>query len=192
MAVFINGDRFRLGVVPRIFLAHAAGDAPLVTAIADFLSPFPIPIFMASGAVVTGERWEARLTGALDQATHVYLFWSERAAAGPRVAAEADRAIGAGQLVVPVRIDDAPMPRHLAAAKCIDVRFVSGANADRYDGGFTNGLVTEGRNVLTRLAVPFNQLLSESPWPKPVNMRPDGYLETDYRLIAAAMCAALR
>ena len=192
MAVFINDDRFRLGVVPRVFLAHAAGDAPLVTAIADFLSPFPMPMFMTGGAVIAGEKWEGRLTGDLAEATTVYVFWSARAAAGPRVAAEADQAIGAGKLVVPVRIDDAPMPRHVVAAKCIDVRFVSGPNAERYDGGFTNGLVIEGRNVLTKLAVPFGQLLSEMPWPKPVNMRPDGYLETDYRLIAAAMCAALR
>jgi len=191
MAVFINDERFRLGVVPRVLLSHAAGDAPLVTAIADFLFPFPLPIFM-NAAVVPGERWGGRLTGELAQASHVFVFWSERAATGPRVAEEADQAVGAGKLVVPVRIDDAPMPRPLAAAKCIDVRFVSGPNAERYDGGFTNGLVIEGRNVLTKLAVPFGQLLAELPWPKPANTRADGYLETDYRLIAAAMCAALR
>ncbi len=187
---FINDYRFRMGVVPGSFFAHAEGDAPLVNAIAEFLSPFPMPVFVNAGAVVPGERWEGRLTGELDLATHAYVFWSERAAADARVATEADRAIGAGKLVVPVRIDDAPMPRHLTTAKCVDVRFVSGPNAERYDAGFTNGLVVAGRELLTKLAVPFSQLLAESPWPKPANLRADGYLQTDYRLIAAAMGAA--
>jgi|GEM_PF-2693536 len=190
--VFANDERARVGVVPRIFLAYAPDDAALAAGIADFLGPFPVPIFVTRDAVVPGARWQGRLAGEGAAATHVYVLWSEHAARSSQVAEEADRAIGAGQVVIPVRLDSTDMPRHLAAWRCLDARFVAGPNGDHYDGGFTTRCVADGKALLTRLGVAVSQLLSEAPWPRAPRWRPDGYAETDPRLLAIAFYAALR
>jgi hypothetical protein len=192
--VFANDDRVRMGVVPRIFFASAPEDAPRAAALAAFLGPFPLPISVTADAVVPGERWNNRLAGAADQATatHVYAFWSEHAERASEVAAAADRAIGAGQILIPVRLDATPLPRHLAVSKCIDARFVAGVNGEQYDGGFSNDCVVRGKALLTRLGVPISQILGESPWPRTPQWRADGYAETDPRLLAIAFYAALR
>lgn len=190
--VFANDERARFGVVPRVFLLAAPDDAPLAAGIADFLGPFPVPVFVTRDAVVPGECWRARLVADQDQATHVYVFWSGPAARAPRIAEDADRAIGAGRVVVPVRLDATELPRHLAASSCLDARYVAGPNGEHYDGGFTNRCVIEGKALLTRLGVPVSQTLSEAPWPRSPPLRPDGFTETDPRLLAIALFAGLR
>lgn len=190
--VFANDERARVGVVPRIFVACAPDDAPLVSGIASFLGPFPVPVFVTRDAVVPGERWEDRVATDAAQATHVYAMWSEHAARSGQVAEQADRAVGAGRVVIPVRLDATELPRYLAAWSCIDARYVSGPNGDRYDGGFTNRCVIDGKTLLTRLGVAISQLLAEAPWPRTPPLRPDGYAETDPRLLAIALYAALR
>jgi hypothetical protein len=189
---FANDQRAAPGVVPRIFLSSASGDAPLAAEIADFLAPFPVPIFVTREAVVPGERWQGRLVPNVAEATHLYVFWSEHATRSAEVAEHADRAIGAGRVVVPVRLDATEMPRHLTPWSCIDARFVAGPNGEHYDGGFTVRCVAEGKARLTRLGVAISQLLGEAPWPKAPRWRPDGYAETDPRLLAIALYAALR
>jgi len=190
--VFANDERPRAGVVPRPFLSCAPGDASLAAGIAEFLAPFPVPVCVTPEAVVPGERWQGRLVHDGAQATHVYVFWSAHAARSPEVADQADVAIGAGRVVVPVRLDATEMPRHLAAWKCLDARFVAGPNGEQYDGGFTARCVADGKALLTRMGVAVSQLLAEAPWPRAPRWRPDGYAETDPRLLAVALYAALR
>lgn len=190
--VFANDDRPTMGVVPRICLVAAPADAPLARAIAEFMGPFPVPVSVTPQAIVPGARWQARLVADPTEATHVYVFWSAEAARSPQVADDADRAVGAGRVVVPVRLDATEMPRHLAAWKCIDTRYVAGPNGDHYDGGFTNRCVIDGKALLTRLGVPISQILGDAPWPRTPPLRPDGFTETDPRLTAVALCAALR
>lgn len=192
LGVFVNAERLRPGVVPKIFFSRAREDAALVDLIAAFLGPLPTPVFVTPQAAVPGERWSGRFVVELDQATHVYVFWSQHAERFARVAAEADAAAGAGRVVVPVRLDDTPMPRHLSGAKCIDARFVAGTNGGRYDAGFTSGCVLDGKRLLTGLGVPISQLLSESPWMDEPAVDSDEYAQTDPRLVAVALCAALR
>ena len=190
--MFANDDRVRLGVVPRLFFLRAREDDPPVAQIEAFLAPFPLPIFVTANAMVAGDRWGDRMADQLDDATHVYVFWGGHAARAQSVALEADRALGAGQVVIPVRIDATELPRHLAASKCIDVRFVAGVNGEHYDGGFTSSCVLEGKRRLRGLGVPIDQILGESPWPRDPELRPDGYVQTDLRLVAIALCAAVR
>lgn len=190
--MFANDQRSRVGAVPRVFFSHAPGDAPLAGQIAAFLAPFPVPVFVTREAVVPGERWQNRLAADAAGATHVYVFWSEHAAQSTGLAEDADRAIGAGRVVIPVRLDATEMPRHLAVWPCLDARFVAGPNGEHFDGGFTGRCVADGRALLTRLGVAVSQVLGEAPWPRAPRWRPDGYAETDPRLLAIAFYAALR
>lgn len=190
--VFANDERARLGVVPRIFFCTAPEDLSLATDAAGFLGDFPVPIFVTRDAVVPGERWRNRMTTDAATATHVYVFWSEHAARSPQIADQADRALGAGRVVIPVRLDATDMPRHLAAWKCLDARFVAGPNGEHHDGGFTARCAADGKALLTRVGVAISQLLGEAPWPKTPRWRADGYAETDPRLLAIAFYAALR
>lgn len=190
--VFANDERPRVGVVPRVCLLAAPEDGPLAGGIAGFLGPFPVPVSVTPQAIVPGARWDSRLVTGAAEATHVYLFWSAHAARLAQLADDADRAIGAGRVVVPVRLDATELPRHLAAWKCIDARFVAGPNGEHYDGGFTSRCVADGKALLTRLGVPISQTLGEAPWPRTPTQGPDGYAATDPRLLAVALCAALR
>jgi hypothetical protein len=182
----------RPGLVPKIFFSRAREDAAFVELIAAFLGPFPTPVFVTPQAAVPGERWSGRIVAELDKATHVYVFWSQRAERFTRVAAEADAAAGAGRVVVPVRLDDTPLPRYMAGATCIEARFVAGPNGGHYDAGFTSGCVLDGKRLLTGLGVPISQVLSEAPWTGEPAAHPGEYAQTDPRLVAVALCAALR
>ena len=176
---------------PRIFFSYAREDAALVNLIAKFLAPLPIPVFIDTKSIVPGEKWEDRIVNELDKATHVYVFWSKHAAASKWVGREAKRAVHNGKVVVPVLIDQTPMPKHLSAYMGIDVRFVQGVNLGLYDVGRSESFVGYGKWLLAQFGVSVEQLLA-GKWAKEGQLRPDGYLETDPRVVAIALYGALR
>ncbi|SRR6266446_3753668 len=176
---------------PRVFFSYAREDADFVNLIAKFLAPLPFPVFVDTESIVPGEKWEDRIVDELDRATHVYVFWSKHAAASKWVAVEAKRAVNDGKVVIPVLIDQTKMPKYLSAYMGIDVRFVAGVNRGLYDVGRSQSYVYAGERFLSELGVSVEHLLAGG-WDKQGELRPDGYFETDPRLVAIALYGALR
>jgi len=175
---------------PRIFLSYAREDSALVTVIADFLAPLPIPVFLDTRSVRPGQEWRERVVDELEKATHVYVFWSKDAATSEWVAKEIKLALKGQKVVIPVIIDDTPLPHDVSRYMGIDVRFVAGVNRGRFDVGSSISQVGVGGSILEELGIHVNELLSE-PWQDEGRVRADGYLDTDPRLVAIGMYGAL-
>lgn len=73
-------------------------------------------------AVQPGSRWRPTIAGMLLAAQTVLVFWSASAAASPEVAAEWRIALAGPARVVPVLLDDSPLPAELAALQAVNWR----------------------------------------------------------------------
>lgn len=71
-------------------------------------------------AVQPGSRWRPTIAGTLLAAQTVLVFWSQHAAASPEVAAEWRIALAGQARVVPVRLDDSPLPPELSALQAVN------------------------------------------------------------------------
>jgi len=175
---------------PRVFFSYAREDTELVNAIAQFLAPLPIPVFVDTKSIVPGDKWEDSIVTALQDATHVYVFWSKHAEASDWVKKEVGLAIDHKKVVIPVFIDDTKLPFDLSRFMGIDVRFVAGVNKGSLDIGISVGHTENGIHILQKIGVPIQELLPEKGFTGA--LRPDGYYETDPRYVAVALCGALR
>ena len=72
--------------------------------------------------LVPGEPWRLAVAARICEADLVLVLWSARAAASPEVAAEWRLAAACGRALVPVLLDDAPMPAELGARQAVDWR----------------------------------------------------------------------
>lgn len=72
--------------------------------------------------LVPGEPWRLAVAARICEADQVLVLWSESAAASPEVAAEWRLAAACGRVLVPVLLDDAPMPAELASRQAVDWR----------------------------------------------------------------------
>ena len=73
-------------------------------------------------AVQPGSRWRPTIAGMLLAAQTVLIFWSSSAAASAEVAAEWRIALAGPARVVPVLLDDSPLPAELAALQAVNWR----------------------------------------------------------------------
>ena len=72
--------------------------------------------------IPAGVPWRQAMALAIVRARTVLVVWSHSAAASLEIGAEWRLAIATGARVVPVLLDDAPMPAELAARQWIDWR----------------------------------------------------------------------
>ena len=172
---------------PRIFLSYARADSRFVTLISEFLAPLPIPVFLDTKNITPGQKWAQRIVDEVEKATHVYVFWSRHAAASNWVRAELNLALKGEKVVVPVLIDDTPMPRTLSLRMAIDVRYVAGVNQGQFDRGYSSSKVSTGMRLLEALGIDVGQRRLEESWPSEGAIRADGFDVTDPRLTAIGM-----
>lgn len=116
--------------------------------IAKFLVPLPIPLFVDTKSIVPGEKGEDRIIDAMQEATHVYVFWSEHADASEWVKKEIDLAINDEKTVIPALIDDTRLPDGLSRLMGIDIRFVAGVNRGLFDVGHSSYFTDVGMRTL--------------------------------------------
>lgn len=69
-----------------------------------------------------GQPWRREIARRICGADPVLLIWSQYAAGSVEVAAEWRQALACGRRVVPVLLDDAPMPAELGARQAVDWR----------------------------------------------------------------------
>lgn len=66
-----------------------------------------------------GQPWRATIARRICSARRVVVVWSAYAASSPEVGAEWRHALACGRVVVPVLLDQAPMPAELGARQAV-------------------------------------------------------------------------
>ena len=110
----------------RVFISYSRRDSALVKPVVDLLRSLPFPVFRDEDAIRPGERWEDRLIDELGAATHVLVFWCDHARDSDWVDLESDLAAeDASKVVVPVVLDDTPLPDELKSRQWVDLRVLA-------------------------------------------------------------------
>jgi hypothetical protein len=117
-----------------IFISHNKADKDAARNLALFIVAEDAGVWLDEWEIAAGESIIAQIESGLRGCTHFLLLWSERAAKSNCVRRELQstlmRAIATGKpKVIPVRIDDTPLPELLADLKY--VRYGGGAEANR-------------------------------------------------------------
>lgn len=97
-----------------VFISYARADQTWVTAMVNLLVAGGAKVFMDVRDIAYGDNWEDVLKDKLREVERVLVFWSSNAAASRWVAEEYAIAIRHGKRLVPVPIDDTPLPETLA------------------------------------------------------------------------------
>jgi len=106
-----------------IFVSYSPADSDLVAAIVSVLSANNRALACCdSDTIRTPGGVHGDLRSVIAESDVVLVFWCHHSFTSYDVRKEADLAIEQGKDVVPLLLDDAPLPRKLASRRCIDVR----------------------------------------------------------------------
>lgn len=113
-----------------IFVSYSHADAAVVQPLTRFLLPTGATVFRDEDAIAPGTRWELRIAQAIRDCRVLYLFWCCHAGQSAFVRSEVDQALALGKAIVPVRLDDTPLPAALGAFQWVDLRPVIGTHEE--------------------------------------------------------------
>lgn len=121
------------------FFSYAREDRVVVQAFVTFLSAANVHVLW-DGAIEPGQLWEDVLLDWLEEADMAYAFWSERASNSEWVDLELDLLASQSKSLVPVMLDDTPLPASLSVRQGIQL----------------GGMLKKWTRVGAAGAVPFN------------------------------------
>jgi len=96
-----------------VFISYASDDRAIVSAAARLLRAGGATVFQDVIDIEFGTRWKDALFKALDQCERVMVFWSAAAAKSKWVEQEWRCALEAKKRIVPMMLDDTPLPAPL-------------------------------------------------------------------------------
>ena len=97
-----------------VFISYSHRDREIVSAAARLLRSGGATVFQDIADIKAGTRWKAALFQALDQCERVMVFWSSAAASSEWVEREWRSALEANKKIVPMLLDDTPLPPPLS------------------------------------------------------------------------------
>jgi hypothetical protein len=97
-----------------VFISYSHRDREIVSAAARLLRSGGATVFQDIADIKPGTRWKAALFQALDQCERVMVFWSSAAASSEWVEREWRSALEANKQIVPMLLDDTPLPPPLS------------------------------------------------------------------------------
>lgn len=103
----------------QIFVSYSRTDSARVAAHVAMLRAGGASLFMDTRSLEPGDMWEKVIQERLKASERVIVFWSKAAAKSSWVKREYEQAIALGIRVVPVRLDDTPLPRALASRQAL-------------------------------------------------------------------------
>ena len=106
----------------RVFISYSRDDLPLVEPVVDLLRATRDMVFHDVDSIPPGEQWRPALERALTETHLLVVFWCRHAAESEFVRAEYDLGMERGKKVLPLLIDDTPLPDKLGAYQWIDFR----------------------------------------------------------------------
>ena len=112
----------------RVFISYSRKDLHLIEPVVDLLRATRDMVFHDVDTIRPGKRWRAELDEALVDTNLLVVFWCRHAAGSKYVREEYEAAMAKGKDVLPLLIDDTPLPPSLADFQFIDFRASIGSS----------------------------------------------------------------
>lgn len=118
---------------PQFFISYSRRDSNLVGPVVALLRASRAHVFRDADSLEPGKKWRDQLSEAISDAEVLVLFWCHHAVESSEVGNEYRDAIAKGKDVLPLLLDDTPLPESLAEYQYIDFRgaFPGGHNVIR-------------------------------------------------------------
>jgi hypothetical protein len=125
-----------------IFASYSHLDARFVKPLLAYLRPTGAAVFRDEDAIQPGRKWATVIADAIEACRVMYLFWCHHSASSDEVRKEYEKAIGLHKDIVPVLLDDTPLPPNLQEYQWVDFRVVIGKHEDVVEQSIS---LSEGR-----------------------------------------------
>lgn len=106
----------------RIFVSYSRHDRNVIAPVVAVMRSSHALVFVDVDDIQPGKRWRQQTEHALSDAQLVVVFWCDHARRSLEVTREYLAALDLGKDVLPIRIDDTPVPAQLAEFQTIDFR----------------------------------------------------------------------
>lgn len=107
---------------PSIFVSYSHEDSSLVGPVVALLRASEALVFQDADSIHPGKRWREEIGTAISAATTVVVFWCHHARASAEVGNEITAAVTQKKDILPLLIDETPLPQDLAEFQSIDFR----------------------------------------------------------------------
>src|SRR5436853_506362 len=105
---------------PNIFVSYSHADNSLVGPVVALLRASQALVFQDADSIRPGKRWREEVDTAISAASVVVVFWCRHAKASQEVETEFRAAIAQGKDILPLLLDETPLPGDLADFHYID------------------------------------------------------------------------
>jgi len=107
---------------PGIFISYSHRDSELVAPVVALLRASQALVFRDTDQLKPGVKWRQQLDTAISDSRILVVFWCSHSRSSEEVRKEYTAAIGQQKEVLPLLIDDTPLPPELAEYQYIDFR----------------------------------------------------------------------
>jgi hypothetical protein len=111
-----------------VFVSYSHADASLVGPVVKLLRINSTFVFQDIDHIRPGKKWRSEITRALNEAQLVVVFWCDHASKSIEVSNEWKEAIKQEKDLLPLLLDETPLPFELSQFQWIDFRGTVGAN----------------------------------------------------------------
>ena len=115
----------------KVFLSYSHADTSLVAPMVALLRVSRSIVFRDAEGIAPGTKWRDEIAKALSGANLVVVFWCQHASESKEVSSEWKAAIEQGKDLLPLLLDDTPLPPELGAFQWIDFRGAVGRSHRR-------------------------------------------------------------
>jgi TIR domain-containing protein len=113
-----------------IFISYSSSDASLVAPIVSLLRASGTLVFRDADSIPPGAKWRQEIVSSITASNLVAVFWCGHSSKSKQVAQEFTQAIELDKKLVPILLDETPLPESLTAYQWIDFRtLVAGHHA---------------------------------------------------------------
>lgn len=116
-----------------IFVSYSRDDEPFITQIVRLLRAAiaGVPsvegnlwefVFQDTDHIIPGKDWKDQIDSAISNAERLFVFWCEHSSRSSQVMREYELGISKNKIVIPVLIDDTPLPESLSHVHGVDLR----------------------------------------------------------------------
>jgi hypothetical protein len=110
----------------KVFVSYSRADLSLVLPIVALLRTTQNHVFIDVDSIQLGKLWEPQLLRSIRNAALVIVFWCRHSAASPWVERELREAIEMRKNVLPLLLDNTPVPEALRKFQTLDFRSLAG------------------------------------------------------------------
>jgi len=136
-----------------VFVSYSRKDEPIVMLLRQVMRATGTEVWCDIHSIDPGADWEAELHAALMRADIFAVFWSRNAAASEWVEKEYRMALQGTARIIPIRIDDTPLPLRLQKFQAIDGRKIFATSKSEKRRVFWTAVIKTTRQVAALTAM---------------------------------------